>query len=75
MSRKGTSGDNARMEGFFGTLKNEFFHWRDWRGWTAEDFIAELDGWLGWYNRGRRKEPLGWLTPLEYRGRALAEGE
>lgn len=32
MSRKGRSCDNARMEGFFGTLKSEFFHSRDWEG-------------------------------------------
>lgn len=29
MSRRGTSGDNARAEGFFGLLKCEFFHARD----------------------------------------------
>ena len=29
MSRKGTSPDNAACEGFFGNLKNEFFHGRD----------------------------------------------
>lgn len=29
MSRKGTSGDNARTKGFFGLLKQEPFHPRD----------------------------------------------
>lgn len=29
MSRKGCSPDNSAMEGFFGRLKNEFFHHRD----------------------------------------------
>lgn len=42
MSRKGRTYDNARMEGFFGTLKNEVFHPRDWSGWALGDFMAGL---------------------------------
>ena len=67
MSRKGTSPDNARAEGFFGAVKNEFFRCRDWAGVAAEEFMAELDGWVSWYRSGRRREGLGWLTPDEYR--------
>lgn len=55
MSRKGRSPDNAAMEGFFGTLKNEFFHGRDWRGHTAESFSALLDAWLRRYSTVRLK--------------------
>lgn len=32
MSRRGTCPDNARAEGFFGTLKQEFFYGRTWVG-------------------------------------------
>ena len=53
MSRKGHSPDNAAMEGFFGRLKVEFFHGRDWSGFTAERFMEELEGYLGWYRRDR----------------------
>ena len=67
MSRKGTSGDNARAEGFFGLLKCEFFHGRDWRGWSLEDFMGALDGWLRWFREGRISQALGWLTPDEHR--------
>ena len=67
MSRKGTSGDNARAEGFFGLLKCEFFHGRDWRGWSLGDFMAALDGWLRWFREGRISQALGWLTPDEHR--------
>lgn len=67
MSRKGHSPDNARMEGFFGRLKMEFFDTRDWRGVGAAEFIAELDSWLVYYNERRAKEGLGWMSPLEYR--------
>ena len=55
MSRKGTSPDNAAMEGFFGRLKNEFFYGRDWSGYGAEEFIALLDGWLRRYSTTRLK--------------------
>ena len=72
MSRKGRSPDNARMEGFFGTLKNERFYWRDWSGWTAEQFVEEVDRWMVEHNESRRKLSLGWKTPMEYRRAALA---
>ena len=67
MSRKGTSGDNARAEGFFGLLKQEFFHPRDWRGVGLAEFMSELDAWMRWFRSGRISQALGWLTPDEHR--------
>lgn len=55
MSRRGHSPDNAACEGFFGRLKVEFFHGRDWAGVTAEEFIAELSAYVRWYREGRLK--------------------
>ena len=55
MSRKGRSPDNAAAEGFFGNLKNEMFHGRDWRGVTQEQFIAILDWWMRRYSTDRLK--------------------
>ena len=55
MSRKGRSPDNAAAEGFFGRLKNEFFHGRDWRGVAAEELAERLDGWMRVYREGRLK--------------------
>ena len=55
MSRLGHSPDNAAMEGLFGRLKVEMFRGRDWSGWTAEAFGAELSRYLSWYNSGRLK--------------------
>ena len=46
MSAKGCSPDNSACEGFFGRLKNEFFYGRDWRDFSIEDFIADLDDYL-----------------------------
>ena len=44
MSRKACCQDNARAEGFFGTLKEEFFYGRDWSGASLAAFEEELDG-------------------------------
>ena len=55
MPAKGCSPDNAACEGFFGRLKVEFFHGRDWRGVSAERFAAELAEWIRWYREGRLK--------------------
>lgn len=67
MSRKGCSPDNAACEGFFGRLKTEWFHPRDWRTTTVEQFIEVLDSYIRWYNAKRIKVSLGVLSPLEYR--------
>lgn len=66
MSRKGTSGDNARAEGFFGQLKQKFFHQRDWRGVGLAEFMSELDAWMRLLRSGRISQALGWLTPDEH---------
>ncbi len=55
MSRLGHSPDNAACEAFFGRLKVEHFHLRDWSGWTAERFAAGLGRYISWYNSGRLK--------------------
>lgn len=67
MSRKGRGRNNARMEGFFGTLKAEPWHPRDWSGWAPVDLMAEVDRWMRWFREGRRSQALGWLTPAEHR--------
>lgn len=67
MSAKGCSPDNAACEGLFGRLKVEFFHGRDWSGVTLEEFMGELDGYLRWYNEGRIKASLGFMSPTQYR--------
>lgn len=53
MSRKGACPDNARAEGFFGTLKQEFFHGREWAGVTWEAFAAEVADHMDWFVNGR----------------------
>lgn len=67
MSKKGCSPDNSAMGGFFGRLKNEFFHHRNWSGVTIPEFCRMLDAYLRYYNEERPKEKLGWLSPMQYR--------
>lgn len=67
MSRKACSPDNAACEGFFGRLKNEMFYARDWLKTTIEEFTAELDAYIRWYNEARIKISLGSLSPVEHR--------
>lgn len=55
MSRKACCPDNARAEGFFGTVKEEFYNWRDWSRVGYDEFAVELTGYLSWYRDGRLK--------------------
>ena len=50
MSRKGCTPDNAACEAFFRRLKVEFFYARQWTRTTMEQFTAELDAYIRWYN-------------------------
>ena len=67
MSRKACSPDNAACEGFFGHLKNEFFHHRTWADVTFEELNERLDEYIRYHNKQRRKKSLGWKSPEEYR--------
>lgn len=67
MPKKGRSPDSSAMEGFFGRLKNEFFHHRDWSGVTISEFCSMLDAYLRYYNEERPKEKLGWMSPMQCR--------
>ena len=67
MSRKARSPDNARAEGFFGTLKSDFFEGGDWTGVTFEEFSGQLDDYIEWYRGTKLKKSLGWKTIRQHR--------
>lgn len=67
MSRKAKSPDNARAEGFFGTLKQEFFYARSWKGVTKGRFMKLLDDYIVWYRDEKIKKSLGWKTIAAHR--------
>ncbi len=58
MSKKGCSPDNSMGEGFFGTIKNEFFYSRDWSKTKCDEFINELNKYLIWFKNKRIKQRL-----------------
>ena len=59
MSAKGCSPDNAAAEGFFGRLKQEFFHKRSFAGVSMDGFIETLDDYMVWYRDKRIKTEFG----------------
>jgi len=65
MSRKGNCYDNAPMESFWGSLKNELIHHRrfDTRG-EAKAAIREYIEIF--YNRQRRHSRLGYISPARF---------
>jgi transposase InsO family protein len=65
MSKKGDCYDNAPMESFWGTLKNELVHHSRYK--TREQGIREITEYIEvFYNRQRRQARLGYLSPAVY---------
>jgi len=72
MSRRGNCYDNAPMESFWGTLKNELVHHRRYATW--HDAIREIAEYIEvFYNRERRQKRLGYLSPVAYARKYYAE--
>lgn len=65
MSRKGNCLDNAIMENFFGLLKSELLYLRTFT--SIDEFRAELENYIEYYNNTRIKEKLKGLSPVQYR--------
>jgi putative transposase len=69
MSRRGNCWDNACVESFFGTLKRELIHHRQYH--TREEATQEIFEYLEvFYNRQRRHSTLGYRSPAEFEARA-----
>ncbi len=65
MSRKGNCFDNAPMESFWGTLKQELVHHRRYK--TRREAIQDITEYIEiFYNRQRRQARLGFLSPVVY---------
>jgi len=65
MSRKGNCYDNAPMESFWGTLKQELVNHRRYR--TRQEAIQDITEYIEiFYNRQRRQARLGYLSPTAY---------
>jgi transposase InsO family protein len=65
MSRKGNCFDNAPMESFWGTLKQELIHHRHYG--SRLEAIRDITEYIEvFYNRQRRQPHLGFLSPAAY---------
>lgn len=65
MSRRGNCYDNAPIESFWGTLKNELIHHRRYA--TREQARREIAEYIDlFYNRQRRQKRLGYLSPVVF---------
>jgi transposase InsO family protein len=65
MSRRGNCYDNATMEAFWSSLKNELIH-RHHFATRSEAKTAIFDYIECFYNRFRRHSSLGYKSPLDY---------
>ncbi len=70
MSRKGDCWDNAVVESFFGTLKQELVHRSDFET-RAEARSAIFEYIEVFYNRWRRHSYIGYMSPAEFEAAAL----
>ena len=65
MSRKGNCYDNAPMESFWGTLKQELVHHRRYR--TRQEAIRDITEYIEiFYNRQRLQARLGFMSPAVF---------
>lgn len=65
MSRKGNCFDNAVIESFFGTVKEELFRLTKWD--NLKQLEEGLRAYIHYYNHERIKLKLNGLSPVEYR--------
>jgi len=70
MSRRGNAYDNAAMESFFASLKKERVRRRTYR--TIAEARADVFDYIEvFYNRKRRHEHLGGMSPVEFERKKL----
>jgi len=69
MRRRGNCYDNAVAESFFSTLKNELVHHRDFH--TRDEARSAIFEFIEvFYNRQRRHQTLGYLSPVQFEQQA-----
>ena len=72
MSESGNCYDNAPMESFWGTLKQELIHHRHYR--SRREAVEEIREYIEiFYNRERLQAGLGYLSPAAYARKYYSE--
>lgn len=70
MSRKGDCWDNAAVESFFGSLKQERVHWRNYQTrYAAQQDILEYISMF--YNNRRLYSYLNYMSPNDFERQLL----
>lgn len=64
---KGRSPDDAAAEGFLGLMRTESVYPGRWKERTRDEMLALIDDCIRWYDHGRIKRSLGWMSPVRYR--------
>ncbi len=72
MSRKGNCWDNAVVESFFSTLKQELVYTTDFNT-RAQARLALFEYIEAFYNRQRRHSTLGYVSPVQFELAALPQ--
>lgn len=65
MLRKSNCLDNSPIENCFELLKQEIYHGKVYR--RFEELESEIIWYINYYNHGRIKERLDYISPIEYR--------
>jgi putative transposase len=72
MRRKGNCYDNACAETFFGTIKCELIYHKRYK--TRSEAHGDIFWYIeAFYNRKRRHQALGYLSPAEFKRRYLVK--
>ena len=58
------------MENFFGILKQEIYYGKVY--YSYQELEQTIINYVDYYNNKRIKQKLSWLSPVEYRLKALA---
>lgn len=69
LSMKGCPYDNAVSEATYKVIKTEFVRNRQFE--TLDDLKMELEQYVKWFNEKRIHSTLGYLSPLEFKFKAL----
>ena len=62
---RGECYDNAIIETFFATLKNELFYVEKFK--SMEHLLSEIREYIRYYNNERIRANLNYLSPVQYR--------
>ena len=70
MSRRGNCWDNAVIESFHSNLKSEAFIYTRFNSLSNVETGARVNQYLKYYNEERIQEKLGYLSPINFGGKA-----